>query len=213
MEEIKRMAEKELVDLTKYRRRELFERFVQDKNPAMCVTGCFDVTNLYNRRSEHRFNAMLVYCILKSAQEIEEFHYEIGGDKKLYYHENVKINVVNNGIDGGLYSGNIRFCDNFRDFEREYERVREYCVNECKDYRLSDGALISTSAIVNYPFTSFALGNSDDFWANFLLWGRYVKNEELVQLNITLRFHHATMDGQDAGNFFNKLQKRINEFT
>ena len=206
------MAEKELVDLSKYKRREMFERFVKDSNPAMCVTGCFDVTNLYNKKNEHRFNAMLVYCVLKAAQEIEEFHYEIGKDKKLYYCKNVITNVVNNGIDGGLYSGNIHYHDNFKDFNQEYERVREYCINECKDYRLNDGALIGTSAIVNYPFTSFALGNSDDFWASFLLWGKYVKNGESVQLNMTLRFHHAIIDGQHAGNFFNKLQDEIANF-
>ncbi len=52
------MADKELVDLNKYKRREMFERFVKDSNPAMCVTGCFDVTNLYNKKK----NIVLMLC-------------------------------------------------------------------------------------------------------------------------------------------------------
>ena len=75
-----------------------------------------------------------------------------------------------------------------------------------------DGALISTSAVVNYPFESFSLELSETFWDNFLLWGKYYSKGFKKYLNITLRFHHALIDGRTAGEFFNSLQKEIDNF-
>lgn len=42
------------------------------------------------------------------------------------------------------------------------------------------------------------------------MWGAYKKHLFKVELNITLRFHHATIAGQDAANFFKTLQEEMN---
>ena len=202
---------KKLIDIKKYKSKEMFERFINEATPAMCVTGGFDVTNIYKRKDKHRFNAMMCYCVAKAAQNMDEFHYSIGSDKKLYYYKNVKTNFASMGKDGVPYWGDVLYNDSFAEFEKEYEKVREYCHTNCKYYQI-EGALISTSAVTNYPFTSFSIDNSDIFWDFFLLWGQYVKEGAKVKLNITLRFHHAIMDMQTAGDFFNELQKQFNAF-
>lgn len=206
------MKIKEKVDLNNYKYKKMFERFIKERNQSVCVTGCFDVTTLYNYKSEHSFNAMLCYCILQAAQKIDEYHYSIDENNDLYHYENVKVNAVVNGIDGNLYYADYKYFDNFIDFEKEYIRVNDYCKNNCVHYKVDTGALIGTSAMINYPFTSFSIGCSDIFWDNFMLWGSYIKNENNVQLYMTLRFHHATIDGQHAGLFFSELQRQMNEF-
>ena len=45
-----------------------------------------------------------------------------------------------------------------------------------------------------------------------MLWGKYVKNNEKVELNMSLRFNHATIDGEHAGMFFCELQKQFDNF-
>ena len=206
------MKTKTLVDIKKYKYKDMFERFIKEQNPAMCVSGCFDVTNIYSHKNRYRFNAMMCYCVAKAAQSVEEMHYSIGADKKLYYHSDVKINFGVKAKDGIPYWGDVVYTDSFVDFAKEYDRVREYCYLNCKYYQVDNGALISTSAVTNFPFTSFSIANSDIFWDSFLLWGRYYEENNRVKLNITLRFHHAIIDMECAGNFFNALQKQFDDF-
>ena len=61
-----------------------------------------------------------------------------------------------------------------------------------------------------FPFTSVSLDISPTFWDNFLVWGKYQKRFFKTTLDISLRFHHATIDGQRAAMFFNELQKQFN---
>ena len=130
----------------------------------------------------------------------------------MYYYKNVKVNAVVNGKDGQLYYADYRYFDNFREFELEYLRANDFCTNNCTHLQEDTGALISTSAIIDYPFTSLSLGVSKTFWDNFMLWGKFVKKFNKVKLNISLRFHHAIIDGQRAAKFFNELQNQIDNF-
>ena len=205
------MDNKIKVDLNTFEGAVMYNRFVKEPNPSVCVTGKFDITNLYKHKNKHSLNAMLCYCILQTAQSIKEFHYSIKEDG-LYYYKNVKTNAVVNGVDGQLYYADYKYFDNFVDFEKEYHRANEYCSKNCVHLQEDTGALISTSAIIGYPFESISLETATDFWDNFLLWGKFVKKWFKVTLNISLRFHHATIDGQRAAKFFNELQKQISEF-
>ena len=199
------------VDLSTYKYARMYERFSKETDPTVCVTGAFNVTNLYKlKKKGYSFNAMLCYCIMQAAQNTEEFHYAIKEDG-LYYYKNVKCNAVVNGIDGQLYYPDYKYFDNFKDFNEEYHKVNDYCINNCTHLQEDTGALISTSAIIGYPFTSISIGVSDTFWDNFMLWGKFQKKFGKVTLNISLRFNHATVDGQSSARFFNELQNQINK--
>lgn len=201
---------KEKIDLNTYENANRYNRFINEPSPSVCVSGNFDITNIYKQKLKgHKLNALLCYCVLQAAQNIKEFHYSIKEDG-LYYYKNVKTNAVVNGIDGKLYYADYKYYDTFEEFEKEYDKINEYCYSKCTHYQEDTGALIGTSAIVGYPFTSISLDISPKFWDNFILWGKYVKKLFKTTLNISLRFHHATIDGQRAAQFFNELQKQFN---
>ena len=204
------MAEnKTKVDLSTFEGKRMYERFAFEPDPSVCVTGCFDVTNLYKQKKKgHSFNAMLSYCILQAGQKIKEFHYSIKEDG-LYYYNNVKINTVINGVDGQLYYIDHRYCEDFEQFEKEYVERNDYYGKTCEHFQEDTGALISTSAIIGYPFVSISCPISPAFWDNFMMWGQFVKKFNKVKLNISLRFNHATVDGQRAAMFFCELQNQI----
>lgn len=200
---------KSKVNLQKYKNKDMYERFIKEPFPSVCVTGSFDISNVWKQKKKgHSLNALLCYCMLKAAQNIEEFHYSIKEDG-LYYYNNVKTNAVVNGKDGLLYYADYKYFDNFLDFENEYKRVNEYCYENCTNFQEDTGALIATSAIPEFPFISISLGVSITFWDNFLLWGKYETKGLKKKLNISLRFHHATIDGQTAAKYFNELQKQF----
>ena len=197
------------VDVNKYKYKDMYLRFTNDTNPSVCVGGVFDITNLIKiKKKGHSLNALLCYCILKAGEKIDEFHYSIKEDG-LYYYEHVKVNAVFKGRDDSLCYGSIKYVDTFSEFEKEYLRVKKYCYDNCSHYDDDFGSLLSTSAVVNYSFDSFGLSVSDTFWDNFLMWGKYVKKFMHTELKITLRFHHALIDGEHAGMFFNELQNQI----
>jgi chloramphenicol O-acetyltransferase type A len=199
------------VDIETYKYSRQYKRFMTEPDPSVCVTGCFDITNLLRlRKKGHKLNAMLCYCIQQAGQNIEEFHYAIKEDG-LYYYKNVKTNAVINGVDGELYFVDYKYCEKFEDFEKEYDRVNDYYSKHCSHFSEDTGALLSTSTILGYPFSSIDLGLSKTFWDNFLMWGNYKKRWLKAELNITLRFHHATIDGQRAAKFFSELQKQIKQ--
>lgn len=201
---------KHKVDLKKYKYKVMYERFMKEPSPSVCVTGTFDITNVYKQKKKgHSLNALLCYCVLHTAQNIEEFHYSIKEDG-LYYYENMKTNAVVNGKDGLLYYADYKYYDNFQDFEKEYKRVNKYCYDNCTNFQEDTGSLIGTSAIPGFPFTSISLDVSVSFWDNFIMWGCYETKRLKKKLNISLRFHHATIDGQTAAKYFNELQKNLN---
>ena len=200
---------KRKVDLKEYEYAEMYERFIKEPAPSVSVTGNFDITNVYKQKQKgHSLNALLCYCVLQAAQKVDEFHYSIKEDG-LYYYDYVKTNAVVNGKNGQLYYADYKYFDNFKDFEEEYKKITKYCEENCTHFSEDTGALVSTSAIPGFPFTSFSLGISITFWDHFIMWGKYEKKGFKKKLNISLRFHHATIDGQRAAKFFNELQ---NEF-
>ena len=205
------MDNKIKVDLSTFEGAIMYNRFVKEPNPCVNVTGRLDITNLYKRKKKHSLNAMICYCIVQAAQNINVFHYSIKRDG-LYYYKNVKTNAVVNGDDGQLYYADYKYFDNFKDFEQEYQMVNQYCAKNCTSFLEDTGCLIGTSAVIGYPFEVITSQNSTEFWDNFLSWGKFIKKWFKVTLCITLRFHHATIDGQHAAKFFNELQNQINNF-
>ncbi|MBR3890886.1 MAG: hypothetical protein IKJ30_02280 [Bacilli bacterium] len=202
---------KRKVDLNEYKYKDMYERFMQEDNPSVCVTGTFDITNLIKIKNKgHSLNALLCYVLMQAGENIEEFHYMIK-EEGLYYYDDIKVNAVFKGKDESLCYGSIKYFNNFLDFEKEYIRVRNYCYDNCSHYDEDCGAMLSTSAVTNYPFESFSLSTSKTFWDNFLMWGKYVKKFLKYKLTISLRFHHATIDGEHAGMFFNEVQNQINK--
>ena len=201
---------KHKVDLKQFAGEPMYSRFIQEKSPSVCVTGCFDITNIMKLKKEgHSLNALICYCIQQAGQKIEEFHYSIQKDG-LYYYDYIKTNSVVKAKDGQLYYPDYKYNADFIKFEQEYNRANNYCINNCTSLIEDTGAMLGTSAVINYPFTSFSIDISSDFWDNFLMWGKYERKYFKHYLNITLRFHHATIDGEHAGLFFKELQHQFN---
>lgn len=202
---------KQKVDLKKYIHAEMYNRFIKEPSPSVCVSGNFDITNIYKlKKKGHSLNALICFCVLQAAQKIDEMHYSIQEDG-LYYYKNMKTNAVVNGKDGHLYYADYKYFDSFNDFETEYKKVNDFCYNNCTHFKEDTGSLIGTSAIVGYPFTSISLDVSPSFWDNFILWGKYESKFFKKTLNISFRFHHATVHGQCAAKFFNELQNQFNK--
>ena len=81
---------KQKVDIEKYKYKDMYKRFMMDDNPAVCVSGTFDISNLVKiKKKGHSLNALICYCLMQAGQNIDEFHYMIKEDG-LYYYDDIK---------------------------------------------------------------------------------------------------------------------------
>lgn len=184
-----------------------YNRFKNMEMAGVCVTGKIDVTKAYKlSKKGHKFNAIMCFAVMHAAQNVKEFHYQIEEDG-LYFYKNMQTNYVVKGRDGNLYFPDVKWCEKLSEFEEEYIKVGKFCIENNQHYIINQGAKISTSAVVNYPFQSISLGLLPDFIDNFCMWGAYEKHLTKTYLNVSLRFHHALMDGEHAGLFLKNLQE------
>ena len=90
--------------------------------------------------------------------------------------------------------------------------MNDSAYHNCTHHWLKEGAKLSTSAMIGFPFSSINSDVQSDYSNHYLLWGNYRKKFLKVKLNISFKFHHALLDGDMAVVFFNKLQEEFNNF-
>ena len=201
-----------IIDLDNFKYKNRVERFRIAKNPMFTITSKIDITNLVKRKKKHKLNCMICYCIQNASQLIDNFHYDFNNDNSIKYFENVYVNwIIENKIGLHSYIG-IPYQKTFSDFEKLYNFYNNVCYENCEHIFLDNQALVSTSSVVNREFESVSCGYTEDFLRPFMIWGKMHKNLFRYKLNISFRFHHSFFDGKEVGQFFNLLQKTINNF-
>lgn len=97
-------------------------------------------------------------------------------------------------------------------YEKNYEDISKKCFENSESFFIKDCALVATSAVINLNISSYASGYTTDFVSPFLVWGKIEKKGFKRFLNISFRFHHSILAGLDVGDYFDLLQKEINNF-
>ena len=87
------------------------------------------------------------------------------------------------------------------------QKVRE----TCEDYEIEDHMIIGTSSLVKYEIDGVMNMYSGIFNNPFMIWGRYRKEGSTYKLQVSFQFHHVQMDGMEACEFLERLQKYISE--
>jgi len=190
----------------------MFNRFINYENPIGSITATLNITRLikFNKKG-HKINALINFCILKAANRIKEFHYYYE-NKNLYYSDLITMMGVVKGKDNYLYLAKWSYFDNYLEFEKNYlnENSKVYSNNKSSEFK--DTAILSSSAFIDYPLDSAVVEMGKDITHTYFTWGGYKKSFFKYYQSITLRFHHAFMDGGHISLFYKFLQEEINNF-
>lgn len=190
----------------------MYLRFLNETQNTICVSGEFDITKIFKySKKGYKLNSILLYCIQQAANQIEDFHYKIKNNE-LFYSENILTCSVAKGKDGLLYYITYPYQKDYLDFQKKYKEINDSAYNNCKHYWIDEGAKLSTSAMIGFPFLSISSDVQSDYSNHYLLWGSYKKSFFKVKLNISFKFHHSLLDGEMAVDFFNKLQDEFDNF-
>jgi len=193
-------------------RAEAFELWMSSPQPMVTVVKTFEVGRLRkaSRKTGIKFNVLLCWCICKAASSIEElFLLPVPGH--LYRYDKLAVNVIVQNEKGGITLCDIPYSEDIRQFNADYMRVTSLAAKTCEGTSLEDAMIIGTSAL---PCTELdvIVNQYSGRWNNpFLAWGKYRKGFFRTTLPISLQFHHAQMDGMQAGRFLNNLQEEINK--
>lgn len=200
------------IDPKKTKRAAAFDLWMNAPMPMVTFFKTLDVTNLLklSRKLGYKFNMLMCWCIGKAASQVEEFYLLPVGQKLIQY-ENIAINTVVATKDG-INTCDIPFFEKLEQFNQDYGKLTQQVHDTCETYNLGeDYMVIGTSALVQYDIDS-AVNIYAGFYNNpFIVWSRYKRKFLKTFLTISFQFHHTQMDGGQAAQFLDILQKEIRE--
>lgn len=199
---------KQEIDPRQTARADAFELWMSSPMPMVTLTKTFDVTRLYkmSKRKGMKFNMLLCWCIGKVASKIAEF-YDLPIDGKLYHFDQLAVNVIVSNCRGGINSCDIPFSDDLQQFNHHYLELTERAAYDYKSSYLDDCMIIGTSAIIQTEIGCIVNQYTDQFNNPMVMWGKYRKGVFKTTLPISFQFHHVQMDGGQAAQFLDNLQR------
>ena len=191
-------------------RADAFELWMTSPMPMVTLTKTFNVSNILklSKGTGTKFNALLCWCIGKTASQMEVF-YTLPEQDKLFKYDRIAINVIVNNRKGGINSCDIPFIEDITKFSHAYNMLTAQTSDECKSSFIEDAMIIGTSAMTQTELDCIVNQYTDKFSNPMVMWGKYRKHWLKTTLPISFQFHHVQMDGGHGATFLDLLQKEI----
>ena len=193
------------------RRAAAFELWMNAPMPMVTLFKTLDVTNLVrlSRKRGYKFNMLMCWCIGKAASQVEEF-YLLPVGKKLMQYDRLAVNTVVTTKDGSINTCDIPFSEDLMHFNQDYLQLTGQVHDSGQPHDLGDEYMvIGTSALVNCDIDGAVNIYAGVYNNPFVIWGRYRKKILKTTLPVSFQFHHTQMDGLEAGDFLERLQKEM----
>jgi len=175
--------------------------------PMLTIFKTMDVTRLVrvHRRTGYKFNALMCWCIGRTAAETEDFYLLPVGEKLMRY-EHIAVNTVVTTKDG-INTCDVPVSEDFGRFYQDYLELTGRVRETGAPYDLGeDYMVVGTSSLAKYEIDG-AVNIYAGFYNNpFLIWGKYRRHLLGTTLPISFQFHHAQMDGVPAAEYLERLQ-------
>jgi len=197
------------IDMQNWPRRRLFTLYAAFDHPHFGMCANVDVTTFHPAVKERRRSITLaiVYVITRAANAIPEFRYRIRG-QKVVEHEVVRPSTTLMAKDDLFSFCYFDYCEDFCMFaERASAQVAYMREHPTLENEPGDDALYMTAE----PWVSFtafmhpANLRPPDSVPRFA-WGKFFADGELLKMPLAVQGHHALMDGQHVGQFYEKAQ-------
>ncbi|MCI9126394.1 MAG: chloramphenicol acetyltransferase [Eubacterium sp.] len=199
------------IDPKQTKRAAAFDLWMNAPMPMVTLFKSLDVTNLIrlSRKYGYKFNMLMCWCIGKAATQVEEFYLLPVGEKLMQYNS-LAVNTVIATKEGDINTCDIPFSEELEEFNKDYMTLTKQVYDTSEAYNLGDDYMvIGTSALVQYDIDG-AVNIYAGFYNNpFIVWSRYKRKFLKSYLKMSFQFHHTQMDGGQAAQFLEILQKEI----
>jgi len=187
-----------------------YELFIKAPMPMVTIFRTIDVTNILNVSEKgYKFNMLLCYCIGCAGSRIHEFRLLPVGMKLMEYEE-IGVSVVVSNKKGSISFCDLPFCSDLDVFNQNYLSLTKEVETTCENHEIKDRMMIGTSTLPQYDFDGVINMYNGIFNNPFLMWGKYKQEEARYVIKFSFQFHHVQMDGRQACQFLDDLQRIIN---
>ncbi len=196
-------------------RHSTFEFFKTFDVPFFNVTANVDVTALkaYCKRHNYSFLLASLYLSQKTLNQIPAFNYRFANNEvRLYQGSRAGCTIL-------LPNESFAFCyfsplPVMNDFIEEGEKAIENLKKD-PNFAPRDGEanMVYYSVLPWVSFTSFqhARRHEKEDSVPRIVFGKYFKQGESIQMPLSIEAHHSFVDGIHVGKYFEILQKEINQ--
>ena len=210
----------EIVDVSKWKRKDYYEFFSNYINPYMGFVFKLDITNIIEELEKNKksFYGIMTYLSLKSMNDIEEFKYTYRMNEKLTYdkvickYDNLIVsNTILKGDNSFNFTDYISYDEDINVFIDSFELAKKNALNNTKTRKFIDGAPIYISCLPWFDFVGYYdayMGNGCESSPK-ICWGKYFNENGCYYIHYSISVNHAFQDGFHIGEFYNNLQENI----
>jgi chloramphenicol O-acetyltransferase type A len=206
----------EYLDVDNWKRREIFEFFLNFDNPYFGLCTRVEVTRLLEalrNRPQRSSTLAYHYFALRVANEIEPFRYRLRNGRVL-------IHPVIHGATTVLLA-NETFTFAYFDYDKDFSRCMEGAERAVAAIKLeggfknrdTDDDMIHCTVIPWVSFTSFSharnWGRQDS--VPKISFGKFVTEGGRTFLPVSVEVHHALMDGLHVGRYLQRFEEMLND--
>lgn len=210
------MQEFERVDMSAWNHAHLFDSYRESEFPYINLGARVDVTRLVERVKAAGLSTYfsLIHTATAAADDLAPFHLRImDGEPVRFPYSTPVLTHMRPGdeiffmLEGKTGVGVREFCADLREKEKT-PPVGEERLDVKK------AGLISFSCIPWIDYTHFVrtithLGKDSN---PKMSWGKYVTENGRTTVNFSVQVHHGLMDGYHVGQYFKRLQERLDAF-
>lgn len=206
------------IDLSTWKRKEIFDFFSHASNPYYMVTFRIDVAPLYAYVKKHHlsFYYSLVYLCTQAINDVEAFRYTIRGEQVFYLDPRIPSFTDLKKDSEYFHIVTMPTINSLAEFNAE-ARKRSAAQQFFLDTTQETDRVIYFSCLPWVDLT--ALTNEHDFSSPDskndsiprIAWGKYVPNGDRLELGISIEVNHRLIDGLHIGQFAQRLEKLIGE--
>ncbi|HSS19708.1 MAG TPA: CatA-like O-acetyltransferase [Pyrinomonadaceae bacterium] len=202
------------LDPKNWKRKEIFEFFIDFDKPYFNIATQLDVTSLLEllrQRPAVSVTLAYHYFALRAANELEPFRYRLR-DGKVVVHD-----VIHGGTTVLMPNENFTFA--YFDYEPDFETFIAQAQASVNEIRAGDGAFQRNSDDNRIHFTVFPWASFTSFsharnWNTEdsipkMAFGKFLRAGDRTLLPFSVEVHHALMDGVHVGQFVNRMEAAL----
>lgn len=177
----------------------------------MCTD--LDITKTFRYSQKHKYSLfrVVLYAVMRSCNETEEFRYRIGDNDKIVVHDSVHPGVAMISDQDVYTNFIIPYKPNLKDFLHEYHIASENAKGKIIVGEDQEGKndLIFISSIPWTSFTSITNPMRTGYRDSIprIIFGKQFKWDGKIMMPFSVQVNHCLMDGIHVSKYYFKLSE------